>query len=633
MGDRHADVWGAVVALLAVSIYLPTLRYEFVFDDLMLIVHNANLTWSRVGQLVTSPLWAISEDGVPDVYRHLAHFFRPVVSLSYLADKTLYGAHAWGFHLTNCLLHGLNVFLVFRVFLLFFPSGWQAGLLALLFGVHPNSSEVVAAIHGRTDLTASVFMLAALLAYVGVLAGRARHLNVLCFSLFFGLALGSKEQVLLLPCLLAGLHLLPEAGRLGLSWRDKQVHWACVVAVTVAYASLRSHALSDAPEFPWFPNTYQLLRSAGYVFKYCVATMFPWGYYALGPPTDFSADVVTLEVFASVVLFVLAFRRRPRLAVVGALWFGGVIIVSMLGASSVYAGELDRLSKRIAQVPMLGFFWILGACLYRERFNVRELGLVRGAAVLAVVAFATQTATRNEVYRDSVAFWTALTREAPQNVTNHYNLGLSLMQAGDVGGAAKAFSTAVRLDPMYLGGNAQLNLASCLEAQGDHKGALAVVSEGLISFPGNPALQQKRDLLQRSPVVLEELYAAAVEAQNNRRFAKSLEFLSSIHARQENYRASRFLAGFAYQQLKDLPRAMGEYALAQRYNANEPSIYVNLGYAYLELGDLARACTNFQKAISLGGYNSNVAWGLRECRRGATAASSSSSPPSTAVAE
>ena len=88
--------------------------------------------------------------------------------------------------------------------------------------MHPNNTEVVAAIYGRTDLFASVFLLGALLAYAKRTGPGTRALDLACFSALLALALGSKEQALLFGLPLAGLHLIPGSAALGLSWRSRR---------------------------------------------------------------------------------------------------------------------------------------------------------------------------------------------------------------------------------------------------------------------------------------------------------------------------------------------------------------------------------------------------------------------------
>jgi protein O-mannosyl-transferase len=616
--ERHA---GLLAVLAAFALYLPTLRYGFVFDDQMLIQDNRNLEWSALGRLLGSPLWAIGEHGVPQEYQHLGHFYRPLISLSYLVDKALYWGQPRGFHLTNCAMHALNVFLAYRVFSRFFPLPWQAAVLALVLGVHPNNSEVVAAIHGRTDLFASVFCLGALLVYFRPRSASPR-LELAGFSLLFALALASKEQSLLLLPLLALLHWQPEAKELGLTFRARRAHWACAALVLVAFFALRSRAISGLPGLFW-PESAGALASrlfycALHGFKLASASLFPWGSYALTSELSFSPHLVTLEVFACVTVFALAFRNRPRLAVLGAAWFFACVGLAVFGSAAVYEGEFSRLSKRYAYMAMPGLLWLLGAIVFQVRART-ALVLTRAAGALAVIALSVQTAFRNEVYLDSLTFWSIRTKELPNHELAYYNLGRELMGRGEHAAAAVALARAVQLNPRYMNGYEQVNLAISLKNLGRAVEARRVVQDALQLFPSNPDLVRLWNDAGIAPPAadqdLERWLEGAQAAQGRGQFARSLELLNQLHERRESHGISRFLSGFAKQKLGDLPGAIADYAIAIRHTPDYALIYVNLGYAQLEQNDPRRACENFERAESLLPENPNVAWGLAECRR------------------
>jgi len=96
-------------------------------------------------------------------------FYRPLMTLSLSVDQALYGDAAWGFHLTNVLLHA-GVVAAFG-WVLAGPAGWDgraAWVAMLLAGVHPLSWLPVGAISYRADLLAPLFLFLALGSYAGV---------------------------------------------------------------------------------------------------------------------------------------------------------------------------------------------------------------------------------------------------------------------------------------------------------------------------------------------------------------------------------------------------------------------------------------------------------------------------------
>jgi hypothetical protein len=137
-------------------------------------------------------------------------FFRPVAFISYWldyqwAEKVAARWHAWGLavHTANvCLLYGLMRRLKMR--------RWAATVAALVFAVHGSRAETVSWSDARSDLLATFFCLAALLAVVAYCRGGRRAFLVpaiLCAAL----GVCTKESAFCLPLL--PVTLLPFLGR------------------------------------------------------------------------------------------------------------------------------------------------------------------------------------------------------------------------------------------------------------------------------------------------------------------------------------------------------------------------------------------------------------------------------------
>src|SRR5438067_5667176 len=149
----HTLLFLIVVGFLA---YLNIINSYFLSDDFVQIgkVLNGDFT-------VT---WGLQHGG----------FFRPLFIWSYVIDSRIWGAHPFGYHLTNLILHGLNAFLVFKLALKliqrFAPisrGGTSVAIAAAaLFLLHPSHTEAVTWISGRADLIATFFVLASVLAYL-----------------------------------------------------------------------------------------------------------------------------------------------------------------------------------------------------------------------------------------------------------------------------------------------------------------------------------------------------------------------------------------------------------------------------------------------------------------------------------
>src|SRR3990167_5471853 len=93
-----------VVVCLSQFVYLNSLSNQFVYDDEFTIVTNYFIkTWNNLPSLFNKDYFKFSGE----------LSYRPVVTLSYFIDYTLWELNPFGFHLTNTLLHALNSVLLF----------------------------------------------------------------------------------------------------------------------------------------------------------------------------------------------------------------------------------------------------------------------------------------------------------------------------------------------------------------------------------------------------------------------------------------------------------------------------------------------------------------------------------------
>ena len=142
----------AVLGLIILSFaaYLNTLPNTFVFDDIYVISGNYFIRdWKNFWGLFTSKYFAASGE----------LSYRPVVTLSYFVDYSLWHLNPMGYHLTNIILHTLNSTILFFLVQRMVRNTPLAFLASLFFACHPVLSEAVNAISYREDLLCCYFLL------------------------------------------------------------------------------------------------------------------------------------------------------------------------------------------------------------------------------------------------------------------------------------------------------------------------------------------------------------------------------------------------------------------------------------------------------------------------------------------
>jgi hypothetical protein len=151
----HRFYLALFVLLIVLAVFYSTISAEILsVDDDQLFTYLFNLDgWSLRGLFVGGGS---------------GYYYRPLLALTWYADTYLWGPHESFMHLENVLLHAANSLLVFFMtshlaarYELKSPAVPLAA--ALLFGLHPLTTEPVNWISGRTDLLAALFLFSAML--------------------------------------------------------------------------------------------------------------------------------------------------------------------------------------------------------------------------------------------------------------------------------------------------------------------------------------------------------------------------------------------------------------------------------------------------------------------------------------
>lgn len=193
---------GIVLAVVACFVaYAPTLHVGFLLDDFLHLDYVARAAHGDWGDFIHNFYgnWAGSD---------IMKCYRPLSSTSFFIDYLIWGANAFGFHLTNITLLALCTMFVGLITLeLTGPFGNRIGAIAalwaaLLFAVYPLHPEAAAWAIGRVDLLCGLFYFASVFFYARF---RLLHEKPYFFLslISFVLSFGSKEMAVTLPAVIA----------------------------------------------------------------------------------------------------------------------------------------------------------------------------------------------------------------------------------------------------------------------------------------------------------------------------------------------------------------------------------------------------------------------------------------------
>ena len=190
-------LWLAGVLLLTFLTFSSTITFGWVYDDPAQIPGNPDLHWHRLAYLFTHHLWA-SANGISE-----ARFYRPLLAVWFLINKTVFGLNPHWLHFTTILAHVLATALAFFIARETLRDTGGALLAAAVFGLHPLQVESVSWISAVNDSLSAVFSFASLLASrTARSTGRRAVVWWTLSATFFLLALLTKEVSVVLPAIL-----------------------------------------------------------------------------------------------------------------------------------------------------------------------------------------------------------------------------------------------------------------------------------------------------------------------------------------------------------------------------------------------------------------------------------------------
>ena len=164
----------SAILLLTVVVYSGSINNGFVrWDDNQNVYENMEirtLSASSIKTFFTKPLISM---------------YTPLVYVSYAIDYKIGGLDPRIYHLTNLLLHLINIALLFFIVRQFTQRVEISVIVALLFAIHPLNTGAVAPASTRSTLLYSLFYLASFYCYILYLKKdyNARYIVLAC--LFF----------------------------------------------------------------------------------------------------------------------------------------------------------------------------------------------------------------------------------------------------------------------------------------------------------------------------------------------------------------------------------------------------------------------------------------------------------------
>ncbi len=336
-----------VIIAAGFALYARTLSFGFSFlDDNALILQNFPFIRD-----FNNFFTAFAQD-VFHVMHGPANYFRPLLTVSLMWDAQFSGLSAWGYHLTNIIIHLATVCLLYKLLKTLQYRDQSALLVALLFLVHPVLTQAVAWIPGRNDSLLALFALLAFWLF-GKWLNSPQWSTAVAYFIALMLALWTKETAMLLPFFFVLYQALFATLK---PWTKKSLLFLALhLPLLVLYWQMRSQALAGTST-PLGFMLQSLWQNLPAIIPFVGKILFPFNLSVLPIMRDmtFTYGYIALAMIAAV-LIVTRGKNWKKVGF-GLLWFVAMLVPSFIRPNPDVPA--DFIEHRI-YLPLVGIVFIL----------------------------------------------------------------------------------------------------------------------------------------------------------------------------------------------------------------------------------------------------------------------------------
>ena len=615
LDSTRARAWAGAgaIALAGAAAYAGSFSGAFQFDDIPAILDNPTVRrlWPP-GVPFSPPGGALTVSG------------RPVLNFSLALNYAASGYGAWSYHALNLAIHLAAALILFGIVRRTLertghprPLG-SALAVALLWVVHPLTTEAVTYVVQRAESLMGMFYLATLYCFIrgagagGGGPGRGSPPPWLGLSwLACLLGVGTKEVMVSAPLAVLLYDRTFLAGSWAGAWRARRGYYLAMAGTWVPLLWLvgttgwdRGATSGFHVGVPWLPYWVSQGEAAA---RYVSLSLWPHPLaFDYGPPS--AAPGPALILFA---LLLLASAATVAGCVRGRRWaFPAGVALLVLAPTGVMPGVLQFAAEHRMYLPLAAIATgvVLGVEAAADRWvapAARRTAALAALLALAAGALAAATAARNADYRTELGLWLDTIAKRPRSAVAQANVGKALLERHRLAEALPHCAEAVRLDPAKPA--AHYNLGMAFEEQERWADALG-------EFAAAAAINPKLYLAQfRAGRILDRLG----------RWADAERFLRLALSNEPDLPEAHGGLGVALAGEGRQGEAVEEFERALRLQPDQPDVEFDLGLALAGQGRLEEAVRHYAAAARLqpdhGQAQQNLGVGLAQLGRPAEA--------------
>jgi protein O-mannosyl-transferase len=575
----------AIIMIVALLAFLPSLRGGFIMDDDTLLTKNF---------LITAPdglyrFWCTAE----------ASDYWPVTNTTLWIEWRLWGMNPTGYHVTNLILHIVESLLIWLTLRKMCIPG--AFLAAIIFAMHPVNVESVAWISSRKNLLAMLFFLMSILCYLKVqipslirqdrpyrvhMSPTLRPVSLLYWLSLaaFVLAMLSKGSAAVLPILL-----------LGIIWWLRPWKWwdllqsapFFLVAVLLSAVNVwfQTHGTEIVTRTASF--TDRLLGAGGVVWFYLCKSILPIDLAFVYPQWHIEAgNLLWWLPLSAALIFTMVlwwYRNIWSRSFLFAWGFFCVALVPVMGFTDVGFMKYSLVADHYQHIAIIGVIALASAlwsAYYQHAKNEsHQVALVLAVVAVGVLAFLTWR--QNGLYSDAITLYQDTLEKNPNCWMAQNNLGSILLDSGQPQEAIDHYRQALSLKSDYP--EAHYNLGLALEQTGRSEEAI-----------------EQFDLALRSkPDDINAHNHLGIALAKTGRSEKAIEQFQLALRINPEFHEAHFNVGNVFRSLGQYQQAIDHYQQGLQREPNDKDAHINLGIALFQTGRFQDATIHFKQALQL----------------------------------
>ncbi|MGH7802419.1 MAG: hypothetical protein ACREOW_17630 [Thermodesulfobacteriota bacterium] len=441
---QHKGLVALFLFIVSFGVFAPSLKNRFVWDDHKFIeqrsssINASHITYKML---------------IPGIGKSKRVHYRPIMSISYVMDKGMWGVSPFGFHLSNIIFHSISTVLFYFMVLLVL-GGFRvdrkkemAFLSSLLFALYPVHVEAVSFVSARSDLLCSIFFF---LAFIFYILSQRRLWFLILTAFCFYLSLLSKEVAVAFPIVAIGFDLISRR----FASRESILRYSILGISILAYLYLRGRAYVIIPGV--FSERFQLsvqevvqiwevlkVLLSSYLF-YIKKLVFPFNINPFITILSISFYYLVSSILVVILLCIIGFvsiRKREGVTAFGILW-----ILATLGPSSlvaIFSVATMSVAERFLYIPSAGFCMLLGYFVIAAGKRMKSQKTAWALGSLICIFYLFFTIWGQSIWKDDLSLWGYASKRSPYDAIPHSNYAEALNSLGKMDQAIEEFLIAL----------------------------------------------------------------------------------------------------------------------------------------------------------------------------------------------